>query len=77
MEDIVAVKVIDGAGKPHYFMTWGRVFDAVNPEPLLQALIPHLSKFGISSFSTISLCLSLREASNELYFYEALFSFSQ
>jgi hypothetical protein len=77
MEDIVAVKVIDTAGKPHYFVTWGRIFDSGAPELLLQAITPHLPTFGIKSFDSINLCPSLREAANQSYFYEALFAFSQ
>jgi hypothetical protein len=77
MEDIVAVKVMDYEGNAHYFITWGRVFDAVDPESLLQAITPHLPRFGIKNFTDIRLCSSLREASGQLYFYEALFNFSQ
>ncbi len=77
MEDLVAVKVTDEEGKPHYFITWGRIFDAVDPEPLLQAITPHLSSFGLKNFTGISLCRSLREASNQPYFYEALWKFGQ
>ncbi len=77
MEDIVAIKIIDDSENAHYFITWGRIFDAVDPESLLQAVAMHLSKFGIKTFNSIELCSSLQEAANQTYFYEALFSFSQ
>ena len=77
MDDLVAVKVTDEEGGLHYFITWGRIFDAVDPQPLLEAITPHLSVFGIKNLTGISLCCSLREASSQPYFYEALFVFGQ
>jgi len=74
MEDIVAIRVVDSEGEEHYFLTWGRIFDAVDPAPLLEAVTPHLSNFGIKNFSEIKLCRSLREASTQKYFYECFFS---
>lgn len=77
MENIVAVKVIDAEGKSHYFLAWGRVFDAVDAEPLLEAIRPHLTQWGIRDCVSIELCRSLSEAASQPYFYEALFDLSQ
>lgn len=77
MEDLVAVKVTDDAEVDHYLITWGRIFDRVDPNPLLEAITPHLSSFGIKKFTRMSLCRSLRDASSQPYFYEAMFLFGQ
>ena len=77
MEAVVAIKVVDEKGIEHFFMTWGRVFNAVDPEPLFRAIKPYLPKFGVSPTSSMTLCESLREASSQRYFYEALFFFGQ
>lgn len=77
MDNIVAIKITDKVGKPHYLLTWGRIFDAVDPQSLFEVLQPHLVSFGLSDFTGIKLCRSLKEASDQPYFYEALFSISQ
>ena len=78
MEDIVAIRVIDSRGKKHFFVTWGRVFDAVDPKPLLDAVRSSLPKFGgMSAIRSIRVCETLQEAADQPYFYEALFSFSR
>ena len=77
MEDIVAIKVKDWRGRRHYFLTWGRAFDVVDPEPLLSAVQSHLRSFGIRRTRSVSVCDSLQEAARECYFYEALFAMSR
>lgn len=77
MEDLVAIRVTHEDGSLHYLMTWGRIFDAVDEVALLDAVTPHLSKFGLGNFSAISLCYRLSEASEQPYFYEGLFDFSR
>ncbi len=32
MDDIVAIKVRDAKAQKHYFLTWGRIFDRVDPQ---------------------------------------------
>lgn len=58
-------------------ITWGRIFDAVDAASLLEAVTPHLSQFGLRDYSDVFLCYSLAEASDQPYFYEALFNFSR
>jgi hypothetical protein len=78
MEDIVAIRVVDSRSKKHFFVTWGRVFDSVDPTLLLEAVRSALSKFGgISAIRSTNVCDTLQEASKQPYFYEALFSFSR
>lgn len=78
MEDIVAIRVVDSRGRRHFFVTWGRVFDSVDPEPLLDAVRSSLPKFGaLSKIRSIQVCETLQDASKQPYFYEALVSFSR
>ena len=77
MEDLVAIRVTDEVGKLHYFMTWGRVFGPIDQAPLLQAVGSHLAVFGLKNFREIALCDTLRDASDQPYFFEALFDFSR
>jgi hypothetical protein len=77
VEDIVAIKAIDSRGKRHFFVTWGRVFDPVDPQPLLSAVRPALSRFGLSTIRRLEVCSTLQEASEQPYFFEALLAFSQ
>lgn len=78
MEDIVALKVTLTNGEARYFMTWGRVFDPVDPAPLQDAVWNQLHRFQIpTSPKSIAVCDSLQEAAGERYFYEALVKFCQ
>ena len=77
MEDIVAVRVTLDTGERRYFLTWGRVFDAVEPEPLVEAVRPHVSRTAGGEVTAVEVCTSLQEASTAPYFYEALFHLSQ
>src|SRR5215472_13441052 len=76
MEDVVAIRVTDSSGTQHYFVTWGRVFDEVDPQPLLTAIKATAPQFGIEDISHAEVCKTLQAASSEPYFYEALLSFS-
>jgi hypothetical protein len=77
MEDIVAIKATDSRGKRHFFLTWGRSFDRVDPKPLLTAVRPGLAQFGLSVVRNLDVCPTLQEASGQPYFFEALLAFSQ
>jgi hypothetical protein len=77
VEDIVAIKATDSRGKRHFFVTWGRVFDSVDPQPLLNAIRPALPRFGLSTIRRLEVCSTLQEASEQPYFFEALLAFSQ
>jgi hypothetical protein len=61
-----------------YWLTWGRLFDPVDPEPMIAAVCPHLrwsDKQG--EVVEIAVCASLQEASAQPYFYEGLFWLGQ
>jgi hypothetical protein len=77
VEDIVAIKATDSRGKPHFFIAWGRAFDPVDPKPLLRAVRPALSRFGLSAIRRLEVCPTLQEASDQPYFFEALVAFAQ
>jgi hypothetical protein len=77
MDDIVAIKVVDHAEKKHFFLTWGRVFDAIDEEPLLAAIEANLSMWGVRKARSLEVCDSLQEAASERYFFEAFFMMSQ
>ena len=76
MEDAVAIEVTRADGSVAYCMTWGRVFNAVDPAPLLEALRPHLVKPGDEPTS-IRVCDTLQEAAGAPYFFEAVIAFAQ
>ena len=77
VEDIVAVEV-STAGGVVYFVTWGRVQDAVDPEPLEQLILASAPRFAIPGTPVSArLCASLQEARDAFHFYEALFEFAQ
>ena len=77
MEDIVGIKIKDKYLGEVAFVTWGRVCDRTDPEPLFKAIKKNLSKFGITELVSISICETLQEVSSFPYFYEALFVFAQ
>jgi hypothetical protein len=77
MEDVVAIKVIDSRGKKHFFLTWGRVFDRTDPKPLLDAIGPSLSRFGVSGVRQVQICPTLQDAADQPYFFEALLFFTR
>jgi hypothetical protein len=76
MDDVVAIKATFGDRSTRYCMTWGRLFGAIDPQGLLDAVRPHMIKPEDESAS-LSVCDSLQEASRAEYFYEALIHFGQ
>jgi hypothetical protein len=32
MDDVGAVKITESKGREHFFLTWGRIFDRVDPK---------------------------------------------
>jgi hypothetical protein len=78
MEDVVAIKANTREGQTHYWMTWGRVFGAVDSAELIAAVRPHLSRtLRQSEVAQVGICATLQEASAEPYFYEGLLWISQ
>lgn len=71
MDEVVAIKVIDSSSRPHFFLTWGRAFGAIDPAPLLSAILGVLAQFGIESVRSIQVCDTLQRAVRQPYFFEA------
>lgn len=78
MEDIVAVEVELDNGQRRYFLTWGRIQDKIESEPLERLILEQCKGFGLGGKPVRArLCLSLQEASREPYFYECFFMICQ
>lgn len=76
MEDLVAVAIEIPGGARRYVVTYGRIQDTVDPAPLEALVLGHASKFGLRQALSARVCLSLQEASNQPYFFEALVKFA-
>lgn len=76
MEDVIAVSVSDRKRGVYAFLTWGRVYDSVDPSPLIAAFRRVLPRFGFSAVNRIAVCYDLSEVQGYRYFYEGLLSFA-
>src|SRR5215213_5823 len=75
MEDIVAVEVRLDTGERRYFLTWGRVQDAVDPTPLEALVLRHCGAFSLGGAPiSAHVCPSLQAAAGQPYFYECFFA---
>jgi hypothetical protein len=78
MEDIVAVEVELEDGDRCYFLTWGRIQDAVDPEPLERLIFERCRRFDLGGIPVRArLCGTLQEAVDAPYFYEYFFMMGQ
>ena len=75
MDEVVAIRVRDRTRGMGYFLTWGRVYDRVDPGPLLSVVRAVLERRDFREIEELNVCLSLAEASREFYFYEAMLRF--
>ncbi len=75
MHDVIAVRVSLDNGEYRYFLTWGRVFDAIDSTRICDAVLSYAlhCDLGSGKAKAAELCYSLRDASSEEYFYESLF----
>jgi hypothetical protein len=77
MENIVALRVRLANGQRRYFLTWGRVFDPIDPTSLIDAVWKHLPKYQLPAKAVaLDMCDSLQEAASQRYFFEAYLWFS-
>lgn len=78
MEDIVAVEVTTDSGTRCYFLTWGRIQDPVDPEPLEAIVMEHAHRFATpgAPLST-RVCGTLQDAAEAPRFFEYFFGFCQ
>ena len=78
MDHLVAIAVELEGGAERFYMTWGRIQHAVDPEPLEQLVLRYCVRNDLGGNPLKArMCRTLQEASHAPYFYEALFSFSQ
>jgi hypothetical protein len=78
MDHLVAVVVELEGDARRFYMTWGRIQHAVDPEPLEQLVLRYCMRDDLGGNPLKArICRTLQEASHAPYFYEALFSFSQ
>jgi hypothetical protein len=78
MDDWVAVEVKTDSGRSGFFVTWGRIQDAVDPQPLQELALRVATRFAIGGRPVSArVCASLHEAAAQPYFYEALLTFAQ
>jgi len=76
MEDVVAVRFRDAERGEACILTWGRVFDPVDPTELLAGLERVLPELGFRDAAGMRVCDSLREANDFEYFYEGLIHYA-
>jgi hypothetical protein len=75
VEDINGVRVRDAKRGWVGFVTYGRLWDPVDPSNELRVISAHFSTFGIEALE-VQLFDSLQELASAPYFYEALISFA-
>jgi hypothetical protein len=77
MEDVVAVRVTFVGGGVRFFMTWGRLFDPVDPAQLCATIRQQVSaRSAGGEVDDVSVCETLQEAREAPYFYEGLLHFA-
>lgn len=78
MEDIIAVEVTTDTGTACYFLTWGRIQDTVNPDPVAAVVLSVADRFATPGApASARVCLTLQEAASAPWFYEYFFGFCQ
>jgi hypothetical protein len=81
MDDVVAVAVELVAGELRYFITWGRIQDEVDPEPLAALVLEQSRQVALGGpAQRARVCQSLREAADSQSapcFYESLLVFAR
>ena len=78
MENVIAIKARTDQGQVRYWLTWGRLFGPVDPEPMIAAVRPHLRwSEQQGEIVEVTVCPSLQAASAEPYFFEGLFWLGQ
>jgi hypothetical protein len=78
MEHIVAVEVRLASGENRYFLTWGRIQDNVDPQPLAGLVLSRASRFAIDGVpASARLLWTLQPAADAPYFFEYFFMMTQ
>lgn len=71
MENIVAIRIMDKEEGETGVLTFGRIFDTINPDHLLDIVRLNCPKFGVRNLQSMELCLTIQEVSHMRYFYES------
>lgn len=78
LDDLVAVAITFSEGGARYVLAYGRILDTVNPAGLEAVVLKYAQSSDLGGTAVAaSACASLREASGEPYFFEALFEMSR
>jgi hypothetical protein len=78
VEDIVAVEVRLADGQRRHFLTWGRIQDPVDPEPLAEVVLRNAPRFSLGGEPLSARVLrDLRPAASAPYFLESFFQMCQ
>ena len=78
MESWVAVEVRTDTRQSRFFMTWGRIQDPDDAEPLEALALQAAARFSVGGRPVRArVCRSLKEAAAQPYFFEALLTFAQ
>jgi hypothetical protein len=81
VEDVIAVEVRLADGTRRFFVTWGRIQDPVDPDPVCAVVMRCAEECALGSEPIAArLCSTLREAAESKaapWFYEALVSYSR
>jgi hypothetical protein len=77
VEDVVAVAVRLEDGAERFFVTWGRIQDAVDPQPLARLVLQQAKRVDLGGAARRgAVCWSLAEARDAPHFYDALVQFA-
>ena len=81
MDDVVAVEIELEDGGRRYFVTWGRIQDALDQAPLRALVLSVASRFALGGTPLRArVCETLRQAADSdaaPYFYECLLIFAR
>lgn len=78
MEDLVAVAITLRDGGKRYVIAYGRIFDEVDPAELESVVLKSAQQSNCGAAAVAaSVCLSLKEAAGEPFFFEALFDMTR
>ena len=76
MDDIVGIRIVDAQRGEVGLLSWGRIGDSVNPEPLLNRLRKILPNLGFNKLVEVSLCSELGELRDFQLSYEGIVHFA-
>jgi hypothetical protein len=76
MDDVVAVAVRHGKSEVVHFLTWGRIFDVVDPTEVENLVEKFAPAYGLTKIKSVRVLQSLQGASSSPYFYEGILHFA-